>query len=275
MSPPAEMRFDGGKVAKSYDEGLVPVLFEPWARRLVAEHGPWQGRCVLDLATGTGVVARHLANCVGRDGRVIAADLNGEMVSLARERCADVASTVSFAESPADALSVEPESVDVVVCQQGFQFFPDRAAAAREAFRVLRGGGRLVLTTWLPVEACDVFGAICATLEALGMPDVSQKMRVPFDHVPAGELTDHLAAAGFDDVDEREQQAPIVFDGGVEHAVRTAWATPIGPDLAALPEVERTAFNQGLAERLAGLSSDGTTMGLMRTRLATAVKPGA
>ncbi|MHC5026833.1 MAG: class I SAM-dependent methyltransferase [Planctomycetota bacterium] len=275
MDQPPEMRFDGSKVARSYDDGLVPVLFEPWARRMLDEHGPWEGRHVLDLATGTGVVARHLAERVAPGGRVIAADLNEEMLAIARERCADVAEIVRVEAMPADALTLESDSVDVVVCQQGFQFFPDRAAAAREASRVLRGGGRFVLTTWLPVESCEFFGAICETLEALGLPDVSRKMRVPFDHVPAGELTTHLAAAGFAGVDEREQDAPIVFDGGVEHAVKTAWATPIGPDLVALPESGRAEFNRALAERLDALSSDGATMGRMRTRLATAVKPDA
>ena len=272
------MSFRGASVARAYDRGLVPVLFLPWARRLVAEHGPWAGRTVLDLATGTGVVARELADAVGPDGAVVAVDLNAAMLALARERCAggpqraDGTARVRFLESPAAPLALADASVDVAVCQQGLQFFPDRAAAAAELNRVLRPGGPLVVTTWLPVERCVFFGAVCASCEALGLDAVSAKMRVPFDHVADGELPGLFEAAGFDAVREVEQADEMVFDD-LEHAVRTAWATPIGADLEALPEAGREAFRAELAGRLE-VSGDGRVRALAATRLLTARRPG-
>ncbi|MHC4492647.1 MAG: methyltransferase domain-containing protein, partial [Planctomycetota bacterium] len=112
--------FDSHAVASGYDAVLVPVLFAPWATRLLEEHGPWKGRRVLDLATGTGVVAQLLAGRVGPSGEVVGADINGEMLALARERCAGLTPAVKFVESPAHPLGVASGSTDSVICQQGF-----------------------------------------------------------------------------------------------------------------------------------------------------------
>jgi ubiquinone/menaquinone biosynthesis C-methylase UbiE len=266
------MDFSGEQVAAGYDDRLVPVLFDPWAERLVAEHGPWEGLSVLDLATGTGVVARRLADEVGPEGHVLAADISAAMLERAARRCADVSASVTLVETPAAPLAVPDASVDVAVCQQAFQFFPDRAAAAVETFRVLRSGGRFVATMWLPVDSCVFFGCICASLEALGLNQLSQIMRAPFDFMPEGELSGHLQAAGFGDVREIRQEAPLIYEGGVDHAFQTARSTPIGASLRALPSETYAAFRVELAGRLAALTDDGTTMGTMVTSLVTATR---
>ena len=86
MTQPRAFTFGDNSVASAYDDVLVPALFRPWAVRLVEEHPQWwEGRCVLDLATGTGVVAQLLADQVGPEGRVIGTDINGEMLSIASD----------------------------------------------------------------------------------------------------------------------------------------------------------------------------------------------
>ena len=102
MENPKEFGF-GGSVATGYDSGLVPILFEPWATRLIEEHQPWDGQRVLDVATGTGIVPQLLAKQVGPDGSVLGADINDEMLALAKKRCAGLSNT-EFVECPADAL---------------------------------------------------------------------------------------------------------------------------------------------------------------------------
>ena len=127
-------KFDFGdnSVATAYDNVLVPALFDPWARALLDEHRDWHGRRVLDVATGTGIVARLAAERVGPTGAVTGVDLNPEMLARAQKRCADAPVPVELLQSPADQLAATDESVDIVLCQQGFQFFPDRVAAARD-----------------------------------------------------------------------------------------------------------------------------------------------
>jgi ubiquinone/menaquinone biosynthesis C-methylase UbiE len=272
MTPAFDMDFSGEQVAAGYDDRLVPVLFDPWAERLVAEHGPWEGLSVLDLATGTGVVARRLADAVGSEGHILATDISAAMLERAARRCADVGDWVTLVETPAAPLAVPDASVDVAVCQQAFQFFPDRSAAAVELCRVLRPGGRFVATMWLPVESCEFFGSICASLEALDLNDLSQIMRVAFDFMPEGELPGQLRAAGFTDVRESRQEAPLIFEGGVDHAFQTARSTPIGASLRALPDSTYAAFRAELTGRLTAITEDGKTMGAMFTSLVTARK---
>ena len=126
MSEKQEFSFGDNSVASAYDNVLVRYLFEPWAVRLIEENQPWEGRRVLDLATGTGIVAQQLAGQVGPGGNVIGIDINSEMLALARKRCADLNSVVKFIECSAHPLDIPSNSIDVVVCQQGFQFFPDK-----------------------------------------------------------------------------------------------------------------------------------------------------
>ena len=129
MATEPDFDFGKGSVAQSYDDVLVPLIFRPWGERLLDEHGPWVGRTVLDLATGTGVVARLLADRVGSDGQVIAADINPQMLHIASDHCAGSGERVRFVESSAHPLEIDSDTVDAVICQQGFQFFRNAGRA--------------------------------------------------------------------------------------------------------------------------------------------------
>ncbi len=274
MITPIEFSLDDQSVAAGYDTVLVPILFEPWAAQLVDNLKPWKGRRVLDLATGTGVVAERLANQVGSTGKVIAADIDGEMLMLARQRCADTWVPVEFVESPAHPLDVSSESVDVVLCQQGFQFFPDKAAAAAEIYRVLRKGGKVVVSTWRSITECEFFGGICDALNAIGEAELSDIMRAPFDFMPESELTSHFETVGFQHVRLKQQQRMLIISGGAPRAIQVAYATPIGPRLRALTEERQGHFRQKFTDLLAELSNDGQMMGRMVSNVMSAEKSG-
>jgi len=134
------MNFNTNSIATNYDDVLVPVIFEPWAMKLIGLYADWDGKTVLDIASGTGIVTRLLAEKVGKNGRILAADINPVMLEIAKQRCANMDTDISFIVSPAHPLDISDESVDVITCQQGFQFFPDQPAAASEMHRVLRNG---------------------------------------------------------------------------------------------------------------------------------------
>jgi ubiquinone/menaquinone biosynthesis C-methylase UbiE len=272
MSEPGEFSFGDSSVANAYDDFLVPVLFRPWAVKLVEEHQPWKGRRVLDLATGTGVVARLLAEQVGEDGKVLGADTNAEMLAIAAKRCNDLNPGVEFIHCPAHLLDVPSDSIDFVVCQQGFQFFPDKDAAASEVFRVLSNGGKVVATTWRPVNECQFFGTICDALNAIGEPEIADMMRVPFDFMKGSELKTHFEAAGFAGVRLEQQQRHMVMKGGVSQAAQVTYATPIGPRLRELPHERQAQFQSRFTELINELSEDGVTMGRMVSNVVTAEK---
>jgi ubiquinone/menaquinone biosynthesis C-methylase UbiE len=128
-----------------YERWLVGPLFRPFAEIIILDLDVSPGESVLDLACGTGIVARVAKERVGGSGRVIGVDISADMLSVAR----NVAPGIEFREGSAAALPVQDgEKFDVVVCHQGFQFFPDKAAAAAEMRRALKEGGKLAVATW-------------------------------------------------------------------------------------------------------------------------------
>jgi len=272
MSEKQEFSFGDNSVASAYNNVLVRFLFEPWAVRLIEENQPWEGRQVLDLATGTGIVAQQLAEQVGSDGNVIGTDINGEMLALAKKRCADLTPAVKFIECPAHPLDIPNSSIDFVVCQQGFQFFPDKLAAAQEIYRVLSDGGEVIASTWLPVTDCQYFGAICDALNSIGETELADMMRVPFDFMPEEELSNHFETAGFVNVQLDRQELDLVIDGGVTDAVQVAYSTPIGPKLRALPDERQDQFRKAFNELLHGLCNGGNKMGRMVSNVLSADK---
>jgi len=131
-----------------YEQYKVPALFRPLAERFIHHVGIQPGECVLDVACGTGIVARLAAAFVGRCGRVSGIDLNEQMLAVARG-CEPIDGVpIDWRQADAGELPFESCPFDTVLCQQGLQFFPDRVRALLEMRRVLRPGGRLALNVW-------------------------------------------------------------------------------------------------------------------------------
>lgn len=154
-----------------YEQWLVGPLFRPWAETLLDRLRPAAGERVLDIACGTGIVARLARERVGT-GDVVAVDVSPGMLEIGRA----VAPDVTWREGSALDLPIaDTEGFDVVTCQQGLQFFPDRAMAARQMRRALAPGGRLGVSTWRPLEDVPVFAALHAVAERHLGPVVDQR----------------------------------------------------------------------------------------------------
>ena len=263
MAETQKFNFGDSSVAAIYDEVLVPILFKPWASRIIEENVPWEGRRVLDIATGTGIFAQLAAGAVGQVGVVKAVDINSEMLDLARKRCDSIVPEVQFIQTSADFLEIPNDSIDFVVSQQGFQFFPDKDKTALEIHRVLRDKGMVYISTWRPVLECQYFGDICIALETIGESEISDMMRLPFDYMHESDLENQFKSAGFTNVQVNTQEMDFVFSGGVIHAVEVSYATPIRPTLLSLSEEKQNQFKAILSGLLNDLSSDGTSMGEM------------
>ena len=130
-----------------YERWLAGPLFRPWAKMTLEEVELSPGDRVLDIACGTGVVARVARERLGDAGYVVGIDVSPDMLAVARA----VAPGIDWREGNASALPLhDGEQFDVVVCQQGLQFFPDKPAAAAQMRRALAKGGRLAVATWRP-----------------------------------------------------------------------------------------------------------------------------
>src|SRR5687768_16583680 len=140
------MRMESGKPTppEVYERVLVPVVLQALSTRVVDLAAPRAGERVLDLACGTGIVARTVAPIVGATGSVVGIDVLPPMLAVARSLPVPDGASVEWREGDATALDLPDSSFDLVICQQGLQFFPDRAATASEVLRVLAPGGRFI-----------------------------------------------------------------------------------------------------------------------------------
>ena len=132
------------EAAEAYEEGFVPALFADWAPALVDAASLRPGQAVLDVACGTGVVAREAADRLQGQGRIIGLDLNEAMLVVARRLRPDV----DWVQGDAAALPFDDETFDVVLCQAALMFFPDPASALREMARVVKTGGTVAVQVW-------------------------------------------------------------------------------------------------------------------------------
>jgi ubiquinone/menaquinone biosynthesis C-methylase UbiE len=155
-----------GNAALAYEAHLVPAIFAAWAPRLLGSATPATGERVLDVACGTGVVARLAAERVGPRGRVAGLDLNPGMLAVAASRPVTGAPT-GWVQASAGRMPFPDHSFQVVCCQAGLQFFPDRPAALAEMARVLAPGGRLAALVWRSIDHSPGFAALAGPVGAL------------------------------------------------------------------------------------------------------------
>jgi ubiquinone/menaquinone biosynthesis C-methylase UbiE len=200
-----------GNAAEIYQRELVPAVFGPWGPRVVELAALRPGLRVLDVACGTGVVARMAAEAVGVDGRVAAVDLNPAMLAVASELPAVEGASIEWIEGTAQALPFADESFDVVCCQLGLQFFADREGALREMKRVLVPNGRAVVMVWRQIDRAPGFAVLAAALGRVISSDAEALMRAPFALGDAGELARLLERAGLCDCAIRAQTGNVRF----------------------------------------------------------------
>jgi SAM-dependent methyltransferase len=249
---PRSTAFTSASVPENYERRLVPVIFEPWARLLVDEVGVRPGDRVLDVASGTGVVARLAAQRVGPDGHVIATDVSGDMLAraMARPLPADSAQ-IEFVEAPATDLPLPDGAVDVVLCQQGLPFFSDRPGALAEMHRVLRAGGAVGVSIWATGRRLEPFDDYGEALEDAGVePAFPNVYDTSSFCMSAAEVEALLTAAGFSSVDVSAVDQTIVWPD-TEAAVAGIFGTPFGPVVDALPTDVRRVVDEDLARRFA------------------------
>ena len=183
--------------AEAYENLHVPAIFQQWAPRVVDAGQIQAGNRVLDVACGTGILAREAVLHVGDNGVVAGLDATPGMLAVASQLAPGIEWRVGVAES----LPYEPESFDAVISQFGLMFFQDRAAALSEMMRVLCPGGRTAVAVWESLENSEAYPTEVALLERLAGQAAADALRAPFVLGDKAELTRMFEEAGFASVE--------------------------------------------------------------------------
>ncbi len=218
-----------GSIPGLYDRYMGPLLFEPYANVVAARAKALQPARILETAAGTGVVTAALHDALP-DAEIVATDLNQAMLDVAADRIRS--GKVSFSQVDAQSLPFADASFDLVVCQFGVMFYPDKIAANAEARRVLRPGGRYILVIWDRVErnlATKIVGEAVAQM----FPEEAASFyeRLPFRyHDPA--LIEHdLLAAGFNDIEFETVELRSRAPSAREAAIGLCQGTPMRAEI--------------------------------------------
>jgi SAM-dependent methyltransferase len=193
--------------ADVYEAFFVPALFHEWPPLVADAAGVGPGRQVLDVACGTGVLARHIAGRVGPQGRVVGLDINEGMLAVARRE----APQIEWKQGAAETLPFPDGSFDAVVSQFALMFFVDRDVAIREMMRVLRPGGRLAVAVWGRLEASPGYAAMAGLLHSLFGGEAANALRAPFNLGDTHVLHQLFAEAGVTDAQITTHEGTVRF----------------------------------------------------------------
>ena len=246
-----EQRWQLSGNAAEFYERYVRLLMEPWVHCLLDVAALEPAEHVLDVACGTGFVARLAADRVGAKGRVVGIDLNASMIDAARAAPGqDTAAPIEWRTGDAGALPFENDTFDVVLCQQGVQFFRDRTRALREMRRVLRVGGRLAFTVWSAIGDTPYHAALADALARHVSAEAGSMARAPSALHVAVELHDLVASTGFRNVNVRPTIKTTRLPLPAEFVPGHLAALPMAQEIARLPAERRHALLQEITEAL-------------------------
>lgn len=233
---------------EAYQRYMVPTEFAPWSAELLDRVTLRPGDDVLDVACGTGVVALGAAKRVGAGGSVTGLDPNPVMLEAARTSPRDGSAPLSWVQGRAEEMPFDDGRFDVVLCQQGVQFFADRLAAVREMRRVLRPDGQVGVSVWRGPEHQSVKGALLLALREMFGPAAA----VAYSYGDPHALRQLFTDAGFGDIRVETVQREV-HEPSAERMVRmlVIGASAAVPALATLGEAERDGAVAAVTERIA------------------------
>jgi ubiquinone/menaquinone biosynthesis C-methylase UbiE len=235
---------------ENYERHQVPSVFGPLAKLFLTIVSLQTGGRVLDVACGTGIVARLATQQVGAAGQVTGVDLNAGMLQVAQANTPTSGAPLEWREGDAAALPCQNDSYDVVLCQQGLQFVSDKPQALREMHRVLIPGGRLAIFSWSALEHNPWNRTISDALARYVSDEAAARPRAPFALGDATLLRTLISDAGFCHIDIQTHTLSRQMTSPEEAIPGYLASTPNAQLIAALPDDVRAALIGEISEAL-------------------------
>jgi ubiquinone/menaquinone biosynthesis C-methylase UbiE len=241
-----------GTAAELYERYLVPAITGVWAADLVRRAALQPGERVLDVASGTGIVARLAADQVGAQGAVVGLDLNTAMLAVARALPSSAGAPITWTEASVLAMPFPDASFTVVLCQLGLQFFPDRPQALREMRRVLVPGGRLLLSVFGPLAHNPAPQALVEALERHLGPHASAIKRAEHELDDPAEIDALVSGADFAEVTIETTTQPIRFPSPREYVRIQFAATPLATLMKEMSSAQQATLAEAVITDVSG-----------------------
>jgi ubiquinone/menaquinone biosynthesis C-methylase UbiE len=258
-----------GNQAANYERFFVPAIGAPLAADLVHLAALRPGERVLDIACGTGVVARLASQQVGATGTVAGLDVNPGMLAVARS-VTPPGISIEWHEASAEAMPIPDASFDVVLCQMGLQFMPDKHAAVREMRRVLVRGGRLILN--VPGPTPRLFTIMGEALARHMGADAAGFVNHVFSLNDTAEIQNLVSGAGFDDVSVHSDTKPLRLPAPEEFLWQYVHSTPLAGAVAQVDDEHRASLERDVVAKWQDFVKDGALVLPVRIVIATARK---
>jgi len=226
---------------ETYERYIVPTWMLDWTEDLLSAGRVGPGKRVLDVACGTGIVARKAAAIVGPGGRIAGLDANEGMLNVAGT-CArkEGLAAVEWYHSDVSCMPFSSGEFDTVLCHQGLQFFPDKNAALMEMARVLAPGGRLVLGVWGSTDRCPYVIAVSGVLETYLGADSTALLRQASSLSDRNILLSLVRKAGFSDIHFRAETKLSRHPSLTELLPAYFSIFPVAEEISAMQEEART-----------------------------------
>ena len=260
-----------GSVPGNYDLYMGPLFFEPYAEDLVARIDRSKVQQALEIACGTGRVTRHLRNALAPAAMLTATDLNAGMLEVARQKVAW--EHVQFQVADALELPFADNSFDLMVCQYGYMFVPDKLKAFSEAYRVLRPGGMLLFNTWDAIEhnplSNTVSNVVSDYFPCTGAADF---YAIPFSMNDREAMIQWLQGAGFNNINIERVTKTATSTHSSDGARGLIMGTPV---FHTITGIDATAVENVIAvatEKIASIYGDNPCSSEMNAWVAQAWK---
>jgi len=236
----------GGNPAANYERFFVPAIGAPLATDLVRHAALQEGERVLDVACGTGVVARLASDKVGAAGTVAGLDVNPGMLAVARE-ATPAGAAIEWHEASAEAMPLPDASFDVALCQMGLQFMPDKHAALGEMRRVLAPGGRLVLN--LPGPTPRPLAIMAEALARHVGAEAAGFVNHVFSLHDTAEIRNLVSEAGFHDASVETDTRQLRLPAPAEFLWQYVQSTPLAGVVAQADDERRAALERDVVAK--------------------------
>src|SRR5438045_492501 len=258
-----------GSIPQIYERLMVPLIFAPYAQDLAGRIKALAPRHVLETAAGTGVVTRALAAQLPTDTSLIATDLNEPMLAQAKASLPDP--RVEWRQADALALPFDDTRFDVVACQFGAMFFPDRVKGYAEARRVLKPNGRFVFNVWDRIETNEFADVVTQALAAMFASDPPRFLaRTPHGYHDRELIRSDLEHAGLTDITIEAVEHASPAPSPREPAIAYCQGTPLRSEIEARGAPGLEAATDAAAEALAKRFGNGAIEGRIRALVISA-----